>query len=100
VPPPYPKEHRFSKSQLHSAESELQMDMSGSTVLIVASLIPMPWTCPACSTQIRPAVAHHGDLPRTDVVYRCPVCRLELVFNSTSNTLMPAPLPDPGKTAA
>ena len=50
----------------------------------------MPWKCPACSTPIR-----HNELeatPRPDVVYRCHVCRLELVADKTSSTLVVAPL--------
>jgi hypothetical protein len=49
----------------------------------------MPWTCPACHLPIR-----HSDLepkPRAQVVYRCHVCRLELVLDPTSQKLAAAP---------
>ena len=43
----------------------------------------MPWKCPACQTQIR----HDGDGPRPKQVYRCPVCRLELVLDEHTGSL-------------
>jgi hypothetical protein len=46
----------------------------------------MPWTCPACSLAIR-----HGEsepAPRPGVVYRCHVCRLELILDTQSNKLV------------
>src|SRR5262249_41275345 len=48
----------------------------------------MPWKCPACQTQI----AHDGDVPERKRVYRCHVCRLELVFDETLQQLTVAPL--------
>jgi rubredoxin len=39
----------------------------------------VPWRCPACSTRI-----HHNPheaSPRDGVVYRCSVCRLELIVD-------------------
>jgi hypothetical protein len=50
----------------------------------------MPWTCPACQLQIR-----HSDLeplPRPGAVYRCHVCRLELVVDRTTQKLTAAPI--------
>jgi DNA-directed RNA polymerase subunit RPC12/RpoP len=50
----------------------------------------MPWKCPACETQIR----HDGDVPQANRVYRCHVCRLELILCARSNRLAVPPLPD------
>jgi len=49
----------------------------------------MPWTCPACQTWIRA----DGDAPRPNTVYRCHVCRLELVLDAKTEKLTVAPLP-------
>src|SRR5713226_3697709 len=49
----------------------------------------MPWTCPACQTPIR----YDGDRPRPGQVYRCCVCRLELVLLDHTGLLTVAPLP-------
>jgi transposase-like protein len=47
----------------------------------------MPWKCPACETQM----AHDGDHPEHQRVYRCHVCRLDLVRDeSTQNLTMRA----------
>jgi hypothetical protein len=54
----------------------------------------MPWTCPACSLAIK-----HSDQdanPRPGVVYRCHICRLELVLDKSSNKLVLAPLREHG----
>ena len=51
----------------------------------------MPWHCPACRTSIA-----HGeveDRPRSNVTYRCYVCRLELQFNEEAGQLELLPLP-------
>jgi hypothetical protein len=48
----------------------------------------MPWKCPACQTQI----AHNGDAPAPKRVYRCHVCRLELILDETTQKLTLAPL--------
>ena len=50
----------------------------------------MPWKCPACQAQIR----HDGDKPEPKRVYRCHVCRLELVLDEATQKLTVAPLPD------
>jgi hypothetical protein len=50
----------------------------------------MPWTCPACSLAIRHA--EHETAPRPGVVYRCHICRLELVFDVVTNRLVLAPM--------
>jgi hypothetical protein len=49
----------------------------------------MPWRCPACRTVIR-----HSELeekPRLGAVYRCAVCRLELVLDPETDKLTVAP---------
>ena len=51
----------------------------------------MPWKCPACQTQI----AHEGDTPEPNRVYRCHVCRLELVLDDTTHRLTVTPVPVP-----
>jgi DNA-directed RNA polymerase subunit RPC12/RpoP len=48
----------------------------------------MPWKCPACQTQI----THDGELPQPKRVYRCHVCRLELVLDEGMQKLTVAPL--------
>jgi hypothetical protein len=54
----------------------------------------MPWKCPACSTPIRQQLIAAGhDAPRPGAVYRCGVCRLELVLDGDANRMTPAPLP-------
>jgi len=49
----------------------------------------MPWTCPAC----RLVIQHTEDIPRPNVVYRCHVCRLELVNDPLTRKMTLAPLP-------
>jgi hypothetical protein len=48
----------------------------------------VPWTCPACRT----AIQHSEDLPRPSVVYRCHICRLELVSDPSTGKLIVAPM--------
>jgi hypothetical protein len=45
----------------------------------------MPWKCPACQT----AIAHDqgASAPSPNTVYRCHVCRLELVVDPITNKL-------------
>jgi hypothetical protein len=53
----------------------------------------MPWTCPACRGPIQ-----HSELekaPRFGITYRCHICRLELVLDSRSDTLVVPPHVDP-----
>jgi len=48
------------------------------------------WTCPACGGRIR-----HNEIdpaPRPNVVYRCPVCRLELVLDPQTGKLTVTPM--------
>jgi hypothetical protein len=48
---------------------------------------PAPWRCPGCQTFIE-----HDTVPRPGVVYRCHVCRLELVIDPVTETLVLAPM--------
>jgi hypothetical protein len=48
----------------------------------------MPWTCPACQSAIR----HDVDVPQFGQVYRCHICRLELMTDPTTTKLTLAPL--------
>jgi len=50
-------------------------------------LTTMPWTCPACNIQIQ----HEQDRPLPRKVYRCHVCRLELVRDERNDQLVVAP---------
>ena len=47
----------------------------------------MPWRCPACGTSVQ----HTTALPRADLVYRCPVCRLQMIFNPALEKMQPLP---------
>ena len=47
------------------------------------------WKCPACQHPIRHSDAN--ERPRLDTVYRCHVCRLELIVDSRSGKLTTAP---------
>jgi len=50
----------------------------------------VPWRCPACHTAI-----HHSaveDRPRPNTIYRCHICRLELVFDADTGRLIVRPL--------
>ena len=46
----------------------------------------MPWRCPMCGMQIRHSDA--DDRPHSGDLYRCHVCRLELVLDVTSDRLV------------
>jgi hypothetical protein len=51
----------------------------------------MPWTCPACQNPIR-----HSDIearPRLGTVYRCHICRIELVADAMTDRLAVATMP-------
>jgi predicted SprT family Zn-dependent metalloprotease len=50
----------------------------------------MPWTCPACSLAIRHS--EQEATPRSGVVYRCHICRLELILDVAANKLVLAPM--------
>jgi hypothetical protein len=52
----------------------------------------MPWRCPACETPIRHS--EHEERPRTGVLYRCHLCRIELVLDVRTDRLTAAARPD------
>jgi hypothetical protein len=50
----------------------------------------MPWKCPACSTPIRQQLMAAGDdAPRPGIIYRCSICRLELVLDAGQMIVAP-----------
>lgn len=49
----------------------------------------MPWRCPACHTPIRHN--ENEERPREGVVYRCPICRLELTVDPDTKRFAVAP---------
>jgi hypothetical protein len=49
----------------------------------------MYWKCPACGADIR----RTEDTPRPGVVYRCLICRLELILDAPTGRLIVAPFP-------
>ena len=53
----------------------------------------MPWKCPACTHEILHAPERPG-LPRPDRLYRCSVCRLEVIFDPQLKKMRPAHLPN------
>ncbi len=56
----------------------------------------MPWLCPACRLPIRHSDVEHD--PRLGTVYRCHVCRLELIVDPVTRTLALAPAPSEGES--
>ena len=61
------------------------------------------WSCPACQSQIRHSSGE--DQPRLGKVYRCHVCRLELIFDRERQQLTVVPmrpddLPEKQRTTA
>jgi hypothetical protein len=48
----------------------------------------MPWRCPACETPIRHSETE--ERPRLGVLYRCHLCRIELVLDVRSDRLITA----------
>jgi rubredoxin len=53
---------------------------------------PMPWKCPACQTIIEHDTS--VQLHRPGTIYRCHVCRLELVIDPATDRLVLAPMPE------
>jgi hypothetical protein len=49
----------------------------------------VPWKCPACQIAIR----HDQEAPLPRQIYRCHVCRLELIVDPETQKLTLAPLP-------
>ena len=61
----------------------------------------MPWKCPACSSPIRrELIAAGNDAPKPERVYRCAICRLDLVLSGGGTHMIVAPLDAPTKTPA
>jgi hypothetical protein len=52
----------------------------------------MPWSCPACRTPIHHAA--NEDRPRANSLYRCHICRLELILDPETGRLTVAPVVD------
>ena len=54
----------------------------------------MPWKCPACSSPIRGELIAAGhDVPEPDRIYRCAICRLDLVLSADGTRMIVAPMP-------
>lgn len=51
----------------------------------------MSWKCPACGSTIR-GHEHDADMPRVGTVYRCHICRLELIADAKTQRLVLAPI--------
>jgi len=56
----------------------------------IAHLILMTWRCPVCSAFVRHD-SREDEAARLGVRHRCPVCKLDLVFDGPSNQMMVAP---------
>jgi hypothetical protein len=52
----------------------------------------MPWTCPACGNVIRHS--DNEEMPQIGALYRCHICRLELVMDSAIRKLVAVPFDD------
>jgi rubredoxin len=52
--------------------------------------IPTRWKCPACQTFIEHDAS--TQLPRLGVIYRCHVCRLELIIDPITDKLVLTPM--------
>ena len=46
----------------------------------------MPWRCPSCRSPIEHNESE--ERPSLDVLYRCHVCRLDLILDAIGNRLM------------
>lgn len=57
----------------------------------------VPWTCPACRLPIQHSESELA--PRRKIVYRCHVCRLELVIDDSHSKLIVIPMPDTATSA-
>jgi hypothetical protein len=51
----------------------------------------MPWTCPICSSSINRNDPEPS--PRRGVIYRCHICRIELVVDPATGKLVVVPVP-------
>ena len=52
----------------------------------------MPWKCPACDSPIERSKAER--VPEAGQIYRCPACRLNLIFDEEIQKLKEAPKMD------
>jgi hypothetical protein len=53
----------------------------------------VPWKCPVCSSPIRRELIAAGhDIPEPDRIYRCGICRLDLVLSKDGERMVVAPL--------
>jgi rubredoxin len=59
------------------------------TAVCYKSLVPMPWRCPACRTEVRHDAV--SGPPRVGEAYRCLVCRLDLRYDPSVNAMVIAP---------
>ncbi|HTK29008.1 MAG TPA: hypothetical protein VL309_05630 [Vicinamibacterales bacterium] len=50
----------------------------------------MPWRCPACHSSIRHS--EHEEKPRRGAIYRCHICRLELMLDEKGERLTVTPV--------
>jgi hypothetical protein len=50
-------------------------------------MLRMPWRCPSCHVEIQ----HTTEFPYPECVYRCPVCRLNLLFDIKIKKMLPVP---------
>jgi hypothetical protein len=53
----------------------------------------MPWKCPNCCLAITHLPAEMT--PQSDKIYRCPVCKRELIFDADKGRLVLAPIDEP-----
>jgi hypothetical protein len=57
----------------------------------------MTWRCPACESPIRHSQAEA--IPRPKTLYRCHVCRLELMLDESGERFTVTPLDDEPRKA-
>jgi hypothetical protein len=55
---------------------------------LIRSRVPnMPWKCPACAEAIQ--LGEGAVVPSVGLIYRCSVCRLELIFDPLLRKMQP-----------
>ena len=93
LPSPAKKNPRHLRASMRDDKRPDTLHTAERTGRVSTLTEPMPWKCPACSTPIRQQLTAAGDdTPRAGVVYRCNVCRLELILGP-EDKLVVAPLP-------
>jgi predicted SprT family Zn-dependent metalloprotease len=84
---------RGEDSRIHDFfRNDMMRWLDARTILVRLQSDAMPWRCPACQQPIQ-----HNETeatPRSGAVYRCHVCRLELVLDATTERLIVRPIPD------